>query len=171
MRSVPAAHSIYRPLNYEPLDRLMLRIRRASGMNMIARETAPSQIVRVLRGGGVVAILTDQDARKDGIFVDFFGRPTSTLPTPAVLSFRFGAPIVPVNIYRERGRHVIIFDTPIWPDDFAAEENPSRAVTQRLAARLESFVREHPDQWFWLHLRWKTKPEPANEIRPPSSVQ
>jgi KDO2-lipid IV(A) lauroyltransferase len=154
-------NSVYRPLDYPPLDRLVLRIRNAAGMTMVPRDRALPHVIRVLKRKGVAALLTDQDAKGDGVFVDFFGRPASTLPTPAALSTRFGTPIVPVNIYREGARLRIEFDPPIWPEAYAAEADPQRAITQEVVKRLEGFIRLHPEQWFWLHRRWKTQPPGA----------
>jgi KDO2-lipid IV(A) lauroyltransferase len=147
-------HSVYRPLDYAPLDRLVLRIRRSTGMEMIPNEQALARIARILKKNGTVALLTDQDARQDGIFVQFFGRPASTLPTPAILALRFGTPIIPVNIYRSGSTHVARFDPPIYPEAYS----DAAAITQEIQKRLENFVREHPAQWFWLHRRWKTQP-------------
>lgn len=156
---IQALHSVYRPLDYPPIDRLVLRIRRACGMEMISNDQAIPRIARVFKRNGVVALLTDQDARSEGIFVEFFGRPASTLPTPARLSLRFGAPIVPVNVFRIGSRHVARFDPPIYPEAFEKAADPVQAMTQEIQRRLEAFVREHPAQWFWLHRRWKTQPQ------------
>lgn len=150
-------HSVYRPLDYAPLDRLVLRIRTSAGMGMIDNDQAIPRIMRILKRGGVVALLTDQDARSDGIFVQFFGRPASTLPTPAVLSQRLGSPIVPVNIFRTSTKIVVRFDPPLCPESFP----DAASMTQEGALRLERFIREHPAQWFWLHRRWKTQPSSA----------
>jgi KDO2-lipid IV(A) lauroyltransferase len=151
-------HSVYRPLDYPPFDRLVLRLRRRTGMEPISNDQALPGIVRALKRNGVVAMLTDQDARSDGIFVDFFGRPASTLPTPAVLSLRLGTPIVPVELFRDGRRHVARFDSPIYPEAFSGRPDPRAEITQELARRLEEFIRRHPAQWFWLHRRWKTRP-------------
>lgn len=157
-REIHKLHSVYRPLDYKPLDRLILRIRTSAGMGMIPNEEAIPRIVRILKGGGTVALLTDQDARSDGVFINFFGRLASTLPTPAVLSLRFGTPIVPVNVYRTTTQIVVRFDPMIRPEAFSGDPDPRKAITQEVARRGEKFIREHPAQWFWLHRRWKTRP-------------
>jgi KDO2-lipid IV(A) lauroyltransferase len=157
-REVIQLHSVYRPLDYPPLDRLIHRLRTAAGMALIANDEAVPRIVRVLKRGGAVALLTDQDARSEGIFIQFFGRPASTLPTPAVLSLRFGTPIVPVHVFRTATQIVVRADPMIRPEAFAQDPDPRKAITQEVARRGEKFIREHPAQWFWLHRRWKTQP-------------
>jgi KDO2-lipid IV(A) lauroyltransferase len=150
--------SVYRPLDYPPLDRLLLRIRTAAGMTMVAKSEAIPRLVRILKNKGCVALLTDQDARADGIFVSFFGRLASTLSTPAALALRYGTPIVPAYVARIGSRLKLHYDAPLWPESFAGDPDARRAITQELATRQEGFIRAYPDQWFWLHRRWKTQP-------------
>ncbi|MDH3224235.1 MAG: lysophospholipid acyltransferase family protein, partial [Gemmatimonadota bacterium] len=110
-----------------------------------------------------VGILGDQDARKAGIFVDFFGRPASTARGPAVLSLRAGAPLVLAVAIREEGakpRYSVYFE----PLDQPRTGNLDRDVatlTQAYTHRLEAFIRRYPEQYFWLHRRWKTPPPDA----------
>jgi len=113
--------------------------------------------VRRLRSGGAIAMLADQDARRDGVFVPFFGRPASTAAGPAWLSLATGAPIVFCTITREAdGRFVLRFQPPLVPLGDAADAAAVRVLTARHTALLEAVVRERPEQWFWLHKRWKT---------------
>jgi KDO2-lipid IV(A) lauroyltransferase len=157
-RELQTLHSVYRPLDYPPLDRLVLRIRTSAGMRMIDNTQAIPRIARLLRRNELVALLTDQDARQDGVFVEFFGRPASTLPTPALLAVRLGTAIVPTNVYREGLRHVIEFDPPIFARQYRDAPDAVRSITQEVQRRLEGFIRKRPEQWFWLHRRWKTRP-------------
>ena len=96
-----------------------------------------------------------------GLFPIFFGRPASTVRSPAVLALKYDVPLFPTEIYRSNGRHVIHFDEPIEPGDLRDGEAPVEAITQAVTGRLEGFIRRHPDQWMWLHKRWRTRPEKA----------
>lgn len=168
-------YSVYRPLANPGLDRFVLRLRARFGVRPVPMDRATPAITAALRKGNVVVLLTDQDARRRGIFVEFFGRPASTFPAVAVLSLRTAAPVVPVGMFREGPRYVIEFAPPILPEEFRHEPERIRAFTQRIVSRLEEQVRRHPDQYFWLHRRWKTRPRapissPAPAAPPPSSA-
>jgi KDO2-lipid IV(A) lauroyltransferase len=103
-------------------------------------------------------MLADQDARRAGVFVPFFGRPASTPAGPAAISLRSGAPIV-MGFPRRLpdGRHILDIQPPFGVD---GGDSPEAVLdlTARHTACLESWVRMHPAQWFWLHRRWKTAP-------------
>ena len=113
-------------------------------------------MVRVVRKNEILIIQIDQDARHAGVFVDFLGRPASTHRSPAVLSLKYGTPIVVADIYREGGIHHAVVSDPIYPDGFRSHPDPVKARTQAYTSRFEECVRAHPDQWFWMHDRWKT---------------
>ncbi|UCH85084.1 MAG: lysophospholipid acyltransferase family protein, partial [Candidatus Latescibacterota bacterium] len=101
-----------------------------------------------------------QDARHHGIFVDFFGRPASTVRGPAVFAIRRDCPIVPCFLIREGcDRHRAVFERPLWPDERLSGREAVRELTQRFTMLLEDYVRKYPEQYFWTHRRWKTKPE------------
>jgi KDO2-lipid IV(A) lauroyltransferase len=110
----------------------------------------------------MLVLLADQDARQSGIFVNFFGRPASTVRGPAVLSLKYDAPIIPTNIYRIGPfRHHVYYGEPIEPAAFRDREDPTHAMTQAHVSALEGFIRQHPEQWLWMHRRWKTQPKPV----------
>lgn len=107
------------------------------------------QLVRHLRAGGVLGILTDLNAQ-DGIPLDFFGKPALSSLATAELALKFNAPLVPVwGIRQENGLDFrILVEEPIPPSD-------APTMTQAVNDRLEAQVRQHMDQWFWIHRRWK----------------
>jgi KDO2-lipid IV(A) lauroyltransferase len=116
-------------------------------------------VVRRLRAGGCVAMLGDQDARRDGVFVPFFGRPASTPAGPAWLSLATGAPLVFGTCLRgPDGRYEARLFPPLYPEGDAGDMDAVRALTARHTAMLEAEIRQRPESWFWLHKRWKTKP-------------
>ena len=86
----------------------------------------------------------------------FFGRPAATHRSPATLSLKYGTPIVVANIFREKGVHHCRLADPIDPDDFRGKPDPVHSLTQAYSLKFEEMVRQHPEQWFWMHDRWKT---------------
>ncbi|MEJ2719748.1 MAG: lysophospholipid acyltransferase family protein [bacterium] len=135
-------------------------LRMRQGMQIIAPSEPMSTITRLLANNQFVAYLADQDARHHGIFVDFFGRPASTVRGPATFAIRRRCPIVPCFLIREgRDRHRAVFEKPMWPDDRLKGRDAILELTQRFTTLLERYVREHPEQYFWTHRRWKTKPD------------
>ena len=112
-------------------------------------------------------MLADQDARRDGVFVPFFGTPASTATGPAWLSLATGAPIVFCTITRAPdGRFEMCFRQAIVPQGEASDAAVVRTLTARHTAMLEAVVRERPEQWFWLHKRWKTSPPAGDRAAP-----
>lgn len=117
------------------------------------------QMVKHLRGGGIIAILNDLNAQ-DGVPLDFFGKPALTSLATAEMALKFDAPLVPVWGLRTNGGRAfeIIVETPI------AHSDPV-TMTQEFNDRLERMVRAHMDQWFWIHRRWKDGTGPLAEKR------
>ena len=139
-------------------DARLTRSREELGLTIIPRAKAPRGVLSSLRRGRVVGILGDQDARRAGVFVDFFGRPASTARGPAVLSIRADALLVLAVALRESGprpRYVVHFE-PVTVSRTGELDHDVRALTQAYTARLEDFIRDRPEQYFWLHRRWKT---------------
>ena len=154
-------HSLARPVKNPHIDRYVNRLHMSTGQKIISRFSAMRAMIETLRDRKILAILADQDNRETGLFPIFFGRPASTVRSPAVLALKYDVPLFPTEIYRSNGRQVIHFDEPIEPGELPEEEATVSAITQTVTRRLEQFIRRHPDQWMWLHKRWKTKPEKA----------
>ena len=152
--------SVARELDNPLLEEHLRRVRERLGQEVVDRHGALRRVVRHLRANGVVAMLIDQNQRRDGVFVDFFGRLASTVPSPARIALRYGVPVLPACGHRtEDGRtHLVRIEPPvelIRTDDLEADVVANTALFTR---RIEGFVREHPDQWFWLHSRWRKRP-------------
>ncbi|MDD5556510.1 MAG: lysophospholipid acyltransferase family protein [bacterium] len=151
---------VARRLYYEKYERLLYRLRRSRGFRIFYRDEPPREILRTLRNNGVIGILADQDVRKlDGVFVDFFGIPAYTPTAPVLIAARSGAPLVPARIIREGRRHRIVIDEPIHLRRTGDREADLVRATQAWSDRIERYVRERPEQWVWMHRRWKTRPE------------
>lgn len=143
------------------VDALMNQIRRAKGVGILSADTDRRGILRSLRGGRIVAIVADQDAGRDGIFVDFLGRPASTAIGPAALARRFGVPILLGFATRTgAGRHTLRLYPPIRVAPDGDEDAAVGSATEQWSRILEGEVRRRPDHWFWMHRRWKTRPGP-----------
>jgi len=162
-------HSLARPIENPWVDRFLTAFRTQTGQRIISKYRALGEMIRVLQKNEILIIQVDQDARSHGVYVDFFGRPASTHRSPALLSLKYGTPIVVANIYREGGRHTCVLSDPILPDAYRSQPDPVRALTQAFTAKFEECVRARPEQWFWVHDRWKTaekKPEGTPVMAP-----
>jgi KDO2-lipid IV(A) lauroyltransferase len=106
-----------------------------------------------------VAIVIDQDARGDGVFVPFFGRLASTTPTLALLALRTGAEIIPCSCRPEGdGSYTIVYDPPVEVRESGDRDADLLRLTAECTAVIERWVRERPELWLWMHRRWKTRP-------------
>ncbi len=122
------------------------------------RSEAVRRSVAILRGGGVLAVMVDQNTG-GGIFVDFFGRKAATAIGAATLARRCGVELVPAFIrWQDGAKHHLVIEEPLKTD---AEDNDSAVadLTAKVTARVEEWARSYPEQWLWLHRRWKARPE------------
>ena len=143
----------------EDMDRLINEYRTSTGMPIVYKQGV-RDMVKLLGEGKIVGLLMDQDNLSDGVFVEFFGRPASTPQGAAALARLKGSPIVPVFISsRDDGSHLAIAHPAVWLEKTADREQDIFMTTQQLTRIVEDHIREHPAEWFWLHNRWKTKPQ------------
>ena len=141
------------------VDDLINDLRRSAGIGTISRGVAAKGIFRSLKENRIVALLGDQDARRAGIFVDFFGTPASTFQGAAQFAYRAKSPIVCCFIVRGTDeRHRAFFMPPIEPRPEAPRDNEIVRMTAEHTRALEEFVTRYPDHYFWAHKRWKTRP-------------
>jgi Kdo2-lipid IVA lauroyltransferase/acyltransferase len=145
------------------VDDMMNRNRESMGIGIIHMGVAVRGVIRALRDNEMVALLSDQDAGREGVFVDFFGRKSSVHQGPAVFALKMGAPILFGSAVRlPQGRMRIVAELLRFDDLKEVTPENIAKVTQAYTSLLENAVREHPDHWFWMHRRWKTKPpEPS----------
>ncbi len=164
------AHSIYgyplkfltRPIDNPLIDRLITRFRTWGGNQVIDRTHAVRGVLKALGNNEAVGILADQNTtRSEGVFVDFFGIPAATTPGVATFALRTGAAVIPVYLRwdKSRKRHILHFAPPL--DLIVTGDRKQDIVdnTRMFNQVLETFVRKFPDQWLWIHRRWKTRPE------------
>ena len=147
---------VVRPLDNPILDEIATRYRTLSGNRLIGRgKDFLRPLLQALRRNEAVGILIDQNVTPDrGIFIDFFGLPACVDTAFARLAARTGAAVIPGYALwsAEESRYILHFDPPV------PITGDVHADTQAVHARLESAIRLHPDQWLWIHRRWKTRP-------------
>lgn len=148
--------AVVRPLDDPLLDAILMRFRTRGGFEVIAKRRSLADIRDALRRGRMVGVLLDQNAsRRQGVFAPFFGVPASTSKGLALIALRTGAPVVPGFIRREgTGRHVVEFFPLVPPPP----DGDPIAYTRAFNDAIEAAVRRAPEQWFWVHRRWKTRP-------------
>lgn len=139
------------------MDRFINEYRRLVGMHIIYKNDV-REMFRMMKKGWVVGLLADQDTnRHDGIVLDFLGRPTNCVPGPATMARSAGIGIIPGYITRKKdGTHKIILHAPIEVPRTKDKRADIRAAQQAVNRVLEQHIREHPEEWFWLHDRWKS---------------
>ena len=143
---------------FHKYDEYLNSLRRYHDVNIVYRDDSPRKILKVLKSNGIVGIVADQDVDSvEGVFVDFLGKKAFTPAGPAVLAKATGASLVPVVMIRDGRRHRLIVCDPIELADTGNKEADIAANTQRWSNVLESYIRKYPDQWVWMHRRWKTK--------------
>jgi KDO2-lipid IV(A) lauroyltransferase len=149
-----------KPLHNPRLEADLLAARRSLGLDVIYTGEGLKPALRHLHEEGVLVFLADQDARRAGIAIPFFGAPASTALGPAVFAYLARAPIVPVFALRiGAARHRCTVLAPIEPVMGEKREAALERLTRAHVEALEQVVRKHPDQYFWFHRRWKTRVE------------
>jgi KDO2-lipid IV(A) lauroyltransferase len=152
---------ITKPMENPRLERMLAGLRSGSGNEVVAKSDAVRASLRALSRGVGVAVMIDQDARGSGIFVPFFGRPSSTIPTVGTLHVRTGAAVVATFSYPEPdGGWRITYRRLLFPGLTGDRDADVARITAETTAILEARVRERPDLWLWMHRRWKTPPPP-----------
>lgn len=133
------------------------RMRQSVGVEVVPIRKAARGLFTALRHNKVVAIMCDQDAGDAGVFVPFFGRLASTPQGPALFHLRTGAPIIFTASPRDKdGIYRVIFEEMTFPDLTGDRTRDVEIIMAQITARLEEEIRRHPEQWLWLHRRWKS---------------
>jgi KDO2-lipid IV(A) lauroyltransferase len=164
------AHALYgyplkfivRPIDNPRVEELISNYRTLSGNVPIRRRSAARDILKTLRQNEAVGILFDQNTtRSEGVFAEFFGIPAATTPAIALFAQRAGAAVIPgFLIWNEKlGKHRLRLDPPVELVNTGDLDHDVLENTRRFNRILEDYVRKYPDQWLWIHRRWKTRPE------------
>ena len=158
-RGVPIS-AIVKPQRNRLVDRMVQDARARLGIGTIPIGRAAREVPRLLARGGVVGIVGDQDARRKGLFVPFFGVPASTFRGPAQFALRFDAAVFASTTRRLADDRYLVQGTRIPVHRTGDAEADEYRLTAALAANLEEAIRAAPEQYFWFHKRWKTRPSP-----------
>lgn len=154
---------VVRPLDNPYLDSLVTKLRTMHGNKLLARRKGLKQMISALKNKEAVGILMDQNAsRSKGIFVDFFGKPACTVPVIALLALRYDVPVIPGFIVRTGfDTHTLYLGPEIEILRTGDAQKDIEANTAHFNTIIEDFIRRYPDQWFWIHNRWKNQPKSA----------
>ncbi|HYD47151.1 MAG TPA: lysophospholipid acyltransferase family protein [Terriglobales bacterium] len=152
---------VNRTMRNQAVDRLIIDWRARAGTRSLPKKAAAKEAIRTLRRKQILAIPTDQNQpARDGVFVDFFGKPACTSAGAARLAALTGAPIFPVFLVRqaESAHHQIVVLPQLELVDSGDREADARINTERCSKVIEAMLRQYPEQWIWFHQRWKTRP-------------
>jgi KDO2-lipid IV(A) lauroyltransferase len=160
-------HYMARPLDNARVDNLVNRYRCLSGNKPIFKNESARALLKILRESGTVGILADQNTMpEEGVFVDFFGKSACTTTGIARVALHTGAAVVPGYAYWDAsiGKYRLRFEAPV---ELVRTGNTERDIfvnTQKFTKVIEEIVRKHPEQWVWVHARWKMRPKGEAEL-------
>jgi Kdo2-lipid IVA lauroyltransferase/acyltransferase len=152
--------SVARRLDNPYVDRYVLGVRERTGQRIIDKRGATTVVPEALDRKETVCFIADQDAGRTGAFVDFFGRKASTYKAIALMAMQHGAPIVVGYAKRMKEQCGFEIGTQriIYPGEWADQPNPMMWITQEFTRALEEIIRQAPEQYLWVHRRWKHRP-------------
>jgi KDO2-lipid IV(A) lauroyltransferase len=155
-------HYMARPLDNARVDALVNRYRCLSGNRPIFKNESARQLLKILREAGTVGILADQNTMpEEGVFVDFFGKTACTTTGIARVALHTDAAVVPGYAYWDEaiGKYRLRFEPAVELARTGDTERDVFVNTQKFAKVIESIIRQHSEQWVWVHARWKTRPK------------
>jgi Kdo2-lipid IVA lauroyltransferase/acyltransferase len=158
---------LVRRIDNPKIEALVDARRERLGNRTIDKRSAAREMLQIMQEGGTLGILVDLNTLdREGIFVDFFGVPASTTFMLAKLALRTEAAVLPVFAPWDpkRRRFLLKIDEPLSMERSGDDEADTRRLTQLFTGVVEKFVRRYPDQWLWIHRRWKTRPPGEPEI-------
>ena len=150
---------LFRPLDFKPLDIFFRQFRTRFGASLIPTAHSMRKILRSLKNGEAIVFLMDQNVDwYEGVFVDFFGHTACTNKGLALLALKTQAPVIPFFFLRGRNRFIAEFGEEIPLIQTGDRTHDIEANTLQYNQAIEAVIRRYPDQWFWIHQRWKTQP-------------
>jgi Kdo2-lipid IVA lauroyltransferase/acyltransferase len=156
-----------RPLDNPKIEALTVSLRTKFGNRPINKTNSVSPAMKILREGGILGILADVNAHpKEGVFVPFFGVPACTSSGVALLAMRTNAAIIPMcGAWDEEKQHYVgVHGRIIYPSNTGDRHRDVAETTAQFTAEVEKLVRKYPDQWLWIHKRWKSRPRGEPEL-------
>jgi Kdo2-lipid IVA lauroyltransferase/acyltransferase len=149
------------PIEPEPVNEMIIRLRSRMGVKTILRNRpgAAKELIRIFRENRILGILIDQDTDVEGAFVDFMGRPAWTPTAAAQMAIKFGAPVLFGYIQRtDDDRHTITIEGPLDLTRSGNAAEDIRTNTAMFTKKIEEVIRRNPEQWVWMHRRWRRQP-------------
>ncbi len=153
--------ALARPLDLPRINDYVMGIREHRGMSIMTKFGAMEQLPKLLEDGKRIAFIADQNAGDKGMFVPFFGRLASAYKSIGLLAMRFNTPIIcglARRVMPNQFHYQINVEHIIEPEDWANQPDPLYYITARYTKAIEDMVRRAPDQYFWIHRRWKSRP-------------
>jgi Kdo2-lipid IVA lauroyltransferase/acyltransferase len=151
-------YGIYRALDFKPLDHLLLEMRQKFDTTMLSMGGLSGKLETILKKGGIIATLFDQNGNwHNGVITDFFGRPACTSKIFAKLVARSKATVVPMFIKKSGQHYITEFLPEVSWEDTGCPIKDLEQNTQNYVSAVESMIRQCPEQYFWVHNRWRTK--------------
>jgi KDO2-lipid IV(A) lauroyltransferase len=153
--------AIMRPLDNAYINRFVVETRRRRGLRLLDKKGATAHAEEVIRGGAALGFIADQNAGRKGLYVDFFGEKASTYKSIGLLAMAMDVPIIIGYARRTKDRffYEVGVERVIRPAEWKDRDDPLRWITQEYTLAIEAFVRRWPDQYLWIHRRWKSRPK------------
>lgn len=155
-------NAIMRPVDNPLINDYVTESRRAGGLRLLFKRGAGQTADALLQAGQTVCFIADQDAGRKGVFAEFFGRPASWYKSIGLLAIRRRVPVIVGHAIRSAAgfRYRIDVERIIRPQEWDTRDDPLGWLTQEYAGAIEQAIRRHPEQYLWIHRRWKTQPRP-----------
>ncbi len=152
--------AVMRPLDNAYLNRFLVSTRKLNGLTLLDKKGVIAGAESFIESGGLLGFIGDQDAGRKGLFVEFFGRPASTYKSIGLLAMRLKRPIVVGYARRQghRAQYEVGVQRIIRPEEWETKDDPLRWITQEYTSAIEAMVRRNPEQYLWIHRRWKSRP-------------
>lgn len=154
------ATAIAFPLKNEKLNAYICRNRERMSLKLIPRKNAIRATLRALKNNEAVGFFADQNAGEQGVFIEFFGKPASTSRAPVTIALKTDTPILfTLDVRQPNDQHHVYISPPIYLEPSGDTETDVIEYTTFLVRELEKYIQKYPEQWLWLHNRWKTQPK------------
>lgn len=165
-------YAVARPIDNPYIERWFLKTREETGQTIINKFGATDLLVRVIETQQPLCFLADQHAGARGVWVDFFGRPASTYKSIALLAMQMNCPIAVGGAWRlgDRFQFRCELNDVIDPQDYKDDKEAVKNITARYTKSLEELIRKAPEQYLWMHRRWR-EPPPPRQKKPKPAVQ
>ncbi len=159
--------AIMRPLDNPYLNRYVVGMRKRKGMELVDKKGATKHAQEIIQRGGALGFIADQNAGRKGQFVDFFGVPASTYKSIGLLAMMYDVPIIVGYAVRigNKFEYEVGVERIIRPSEWKSRDKPLPWITQEYTRAIEASIRRAPEQYLWIHRRWKSRPR--KETTPP----